>query len=134
MTQRNLSSQRPSDTKKGTLPSWKGALNVNFTFLIRNLRLSPKESLWRDLGCSREERGRKGFFCPKDRPTQGNEGKHPWKGFLKIHFTFVIWNLRLSPKESLWRALAYSRDEKESFVPKIVQLKEWKENLHGKGS
>ena len=102
---------RPTQGMEGK-PSWKGVLKVYCTFLMWNLRLSPKESLWRHLACSRDESGRKGFFRPQDRPTQGKEGKPPWKGVLKVYFTFLIWNLRLHPKESLWIALACARDER----------------------
>ena len=108
---------RPTQGKEGK-PPWKGVLKVYFTFLIWNLRLHPKESLWIALACARDERGRKGSSNPKDRPTQGKEGKPSRKSFFKDHFTFLIWNLRLSPKESLWSALAYSRGRKGIFRPK----------------
>ena len=101
---------RPSQGKEGK-PLWNRVLKLHFTLLIWNVRLSPTESLWRALACSHDETGRKGFFRPLDRPTRGNERNYPWKGVLKVHFTFLIWNLRCSPNESLWGAFASSRDE-----------------------
>ena len=106
-----LSSQRSSNTRKGRKTFMKRGLKDSFYLPNMESGVVPN-------GIIVEESlsllsGRKGIFCPKDRPTRGKEGKPSWKGVIKVHCTFLIWNLGLSPTESLWRrALAYFRDER----------------------